>query len=61
MRRCHSPGGCGAQYAVSVVSPDFEGKKILQANRMVIDVLRSEIDDMHAVRIVTRAPSKEAA
>ena len=49
-------GGCGAQYAVNVVSPDFEGKTLLKANRMVIDVLRSEIKDMHAVRIVTRVP-----
>jgi stress-induced morphogen len=41
---------------VNVVSPDFEGKTLLKANRMVIDVLRSEIKDMHAVRIVTRVP-----
>lgn len=31
-------GGCGAMYAISVVSSEFKGKNILNQHRMVTEV-----------------------
>ena len=48
------PGGCGSMYKVSVESPMFEGKSLVKQHRMVTEVLRSEISEMHAITIDTK-------
>eukprot|EP00045_Choanoeca_perplexa_P004203 m.36130 g.36130 ORF g.36130 m.36130 type:complete len:120 (-) comp12449_c0_seq4:661-1020(-) len=49
-------GGCGSQYEVHVVSPQFEGLSKLKQNRLVTQALKEEIAQMHAIRVFTTAP-----
>ena len=41
--------GCGAKYNVLVVSKLFEGKGLLQRQRMVNEVLKEEMNSIHAL------------
>ncbi|KAI9010640.1 bola protein [Hyaloraphidium curvatum] len=49
-------GGCGAQYAIEVVSPRFAGLTMLKQQRMVNEVLKEEIKGWHGLRLSTSAP-----
>ena len=40
--------GCGANYAVLLVSPAFEGLKLLQRHKLVNEALAGEIAQIHA-------------
>ncbi|KAF9624861.1 hypothetical protein IFM89_015415 [Coptis chinensis] len=44
-------GGCGASFAVEVVSEQFEGKRLLERHRMVNTALAEEMKDIHALSI----------
>jgi len=48
-------GGCGSMYAVEVVSPEFAGKKLVQQHKMVTEVLKEDISDMHGLTLKTSA------
>jgi BolA-like protein 3 len=52
-------GGCGAMYEILVESPDFKGITTIKQHRMITDTLKTEIKDMHGLRIYTSVP-KEA-
>jgi stress-induced morphogen len=41
-------GGCGSSFTATIVSPDFEGKTLLQRHRLVNGVLKEEIKRIHA-------------
>jgi stress-induced morphogen len=41
-------GGCGSSFTATIVSPDFEGKSLLQRHRLVNGVLKEEIKRIHA-------------
>jgi len=43
-------------YDVKVTSPLFAGKKTLQQHQMVLDVLKTEVKDMHGLTISTAVP-----
>jgi len=49
-------GGCGQKFEVKIVSKLFEGKPLLQRHRLVNEVLKVEISQMHAFSQV-RYPS----
>ena len=48
-------GGCGSMYEVFVESPDFKGIRLMKQHKMVTEALKSEIKDMHGLRISTVA------
>ncbi|KAL7750364.1 hypothetical protein RI367_004137 [Sorochytrium milnesiophthora] len=51
-------GGCGNSFDVVIVSPLFDGKPLLQRHRLVNDLLKAEIADMHAFSQKTYTPSQ---
>ncbi|XP_062097029.1 protein BOLA2 isoform X1 [Humulus lupulus] len=44
-------GGCGASFAVEIVSEQFEGKRLLERHRLVNSALAEEMKDIHALSI----------
>jgi len=56
-------GGCSPQpsYRITVVSPQFTGKRMLQQHKLVYAALGDEMDNMHASILVTRTPEQHAA
>lgn len=52
-------GGCGAMFQIEVVSSLFEGKSRVMQHRMVNDVLKKEIGEMHGLTLKTKIPSKD--
>lgn len=47
-------GGCGAMFAIEVESPKFVGVNRVKQHRMVNDILKEEIKDMHGLTIKTK-------
>lgn len=50
--------GCGSKFSVIVVSPSFEGKKLLERQRAVNASLVDEMDHIHALQMKTWTPSQ---
>lgn len=50
-------GGCGSMYRVEVESPKFKGVSLVKQHRMVNEVLKGDISEMHGLTINTRASS----
>ena len=44
-------GGCGSMYAIEISSESFKDLTLLQKHRLVQDVLKNEIKDMHGIQI----------
>ncbi|GKV25264.1 hypothetical protein SLEP1_g34726 [Rubroshorea leprosula] len=44
-------GGCGASFAIEIVSEQFEGKRLLERHRMVNGALQEEMKQIHALSI----------
>ncbi|XP_028798105.1 protein BOLA2 [Neltuma alba] len=44
-------GGCGASFAIEIVSEQFEGKRLLERHRMVNAALGEEMKEIHALSI----------
>ncbi|XP_051140495.1 protein BOLA2 [Andrographis paniculata] len=51
-------GGCGASFAIEIVSEKFEGKRLLDRHRMVNTALAEEMKQIHALSI-TKALTPE--
>ncbi|CAB3227983.1 unnamed protein product [Arctia plantaginis] len=51
-------GGCGAMYEISVEAKEFTGLTRVKQHRLVTESLKTEIAEMHGIRIHT-APSQE--
>lgn len=49
-------GGCGASFSINVSSSDFKGKSIIQQHRMINDILKPELKEVHAIQIKTSIP-----
>lgn len=47
--------GCGSFFKIKVVSPVFEGKPLIQQHRLVNEILRSEIKEIHGFTLETKA------
>lgn len=55
-------GGCGASFAIEIVSEQFEGKRLLERHRLVNAALVEEMKEIHALSIkkaVTSAQWKQ--
>ncbi|KAI7880634.1 bola-like protein [Lichtheimia hyalospora FSU 10163] len=48
-------GGCGSMYAIDIASKSFEGTSIVKQHRMVNQILKEEIKDMHGLQLKTSA------
>ncbi|KAI9094709.1 bola protein [Phlyctochytrium arcticum] len=48
--------GCGQSFNVTIVSPLFVGKSLLQRHRLVNDALKEEIAQIHAFSQKTLTP-----
>mmetsp|Transcript_27611 Transcript_27611/g.35674 ORF Transcript_27611/g.35674 Transcript_27611/m.35674 type:complete len:127 (+) Transcript_27611:85-465(+) len=49
-------GGCGSMYSILVESQLFKGKGLVQQHRMVKEILKTQIADMHGLTLHTKAP-----
>lgn len=49
-------GGCGAMFEINVVAPEFKGLNAVKQHRIINEVLKEEIKDMHGLRIYTSIP-----
>lgn len=47
--------GCGSFFKIKIVSPVFEGKPLIQQHRLVNEVLRDEIKEIHGFTLETKA------
>ncbi|KAI9103104.1 bola protein [Phlyctochytrium arcticum] len=48
-------GGCGSMYAIQVTSPEFKGQSLIKQHRMVTELLKDDIKEMHGIQIKTEA------
>ncbi|XP_065875429.1 protein BOLA2 [Euphorbia lathyris] len=44
-------GGCGASFAIEIVSEQFKGKRLLERHRLVNAALEEEMKQIHALSI----------
>ena len=54
-------GGCGAKFSVIVVTPAFDGVRLLDRHRMIngsAGVLASEMESIHALQLKTWTPKQ---
>lgn len=49
-------GGCGAMYEIVVETKEFNGLSRVKQHQLITDTLKSEIKDMHGLRIHTSIP-----
>lgn len=47
--------GCGSFFKIKIISPVFEGKPLIQQHRLVNEVLREEIKEIHGFTLETKA------
>jgi acid stress-induced BolA-like protein IbaG/YrbA len=54
--------GDGRHFEAVVVSPDFEGKSLIQRHRMVMNTVQQQIasDELHALSIKAYTPGQAA-
>ncbi|KAI0027525.1 bola-like protein [Vararia minispora EC-137] len=53
--------GCGENYRVLIVSEAFEGKSTLARHRLINELLKAEISQIHAFTQKTLTPKQWAA
>ncbi len=51
----HAGASQGGHYRVTIVSKDFEGKKLLESHRMIYKALESIKSFIHALAITTKS------
>ncbi|EPY31810.1 hypothetical protein STCU_03215 [Strigomonas culicis] len=52
--------GCGSFFNITIVSPVFAGKPLIQQHRLVNDVLQEEIKAIHGFTLNTMVAEPEA-
>lgn len=50
--------GCGTKFQALIVSPQFEGKPLLQRHRLVNSTLEEEMKIIHAFQMKTLTPEQ---
>jgi acid stress-induced BolA-like protein IbaG/YrbA len=52
--------GDGRHFEVTVISPDFAGKSLIQKHRMVMDTVKQQIasEELHALSIKAYSPDE---
>ncbi|CAH4031610.1 unnamed protein product [Pieris brassicae] len=51
-------GGCGAMYEISIEAKEFIGLSRVKQHRLVTETLKTEIAEMHGIRIHTTPSTK---
>jgi len=51
-------GGCGAKFAIIIVSSNFENIALLDRHRLVNDSLKEEMTKIHALSMKTWTPKQ---
>ncbi|CAF0923417.1 unnamed protein product [Rotaria sp. Silwood1] len=51
-------GGCGLKFDTTIVSKKFEGKPLLARQRLVNDLLKNEMTEIHALTQKTYTPDE---
>ncbi len=49
-------GGCGSFYAISVEHESFKGLTMIKQHRLVNDLLKDDIKDMHGLQVSPPVP-----
>lgn len=44
-------GGCGTFYAISVADSAFKGMTTIKQHRMINDLLKDDIKEMHGIQV----------
>jgi stress-induced morphogen len=48
-------GGCGSQFVINLKSADFNGKTLIAQHRMVNEILKEELKEIHSLQLKTEA------
>uniref|UniRef100_A0A1L8DLS8 Putative bola bacterial stress-induced morphogen-related protein n=1 Tax=Nyssomyia neivai TaxID=330878 RepID=A0A1L8DLS8_9DIPT len=51
-------GGCGAMFEIFVRTKEFKGLSTVKQHRLITEILKEQIKDMHGLRIHTEIPPK---
>jgi stress-induced morphogen len=51
-------GGCGTSFQVKIKSADFNGKNMIQQHRLVNEILKEELVEIHAFQLKTEEDKK---
>jgi stress-induced morphogen len=46
-------GGCGTSFQVKIKSEEFNGKNLISQHRMVNEILKEELKDIHSLQLKT--------
>ncbi|KAJ8934892.1 hypothetical protein NQ314_013172 [Rhamnusium bicolor] len=49
-------GGCGAMFNISIVTSEFKGLSVMKQHRLVYDILKEQIKNIHGLHLETRVP-----
>lgn len=49
-------GGCGAMFEIFIEGNEFQGLSVLKQHKLVTNVLKEEVKEMHGLRINTSVP-----
>ncbi|VVC98244.1 unnamed protein product [Leptidea sinapis] len=52
-------GGCGAMFEISIEAKEFRGLTRVKQHRLVTDSLKTEIAEMHGIRIHTNPTTED--
>ncbi|KAJ2499132.1 hypothetical protein GGH96_003792 [Coemansia sp. RSA 1972] len=55
-----SSGGCGSMYVVEIEAECFRGLNRVKQTKMVNGLLKSELKDMHGMRVLCTVPPEKA-
>ena len=48
-------GNCGSSFLIKIKSPDFKGKTMIAQHRMVNEILKDDLKEIHALQLKTEA------
>ena len=51
-------GNCGQAFKIKIKSKEFNGKGLVQQHRMITDILKSELKDVHSINLKTEECKK---
>mmetsp|Transcript_29066 Transcript_29066/g.30195 ORF Transcript_29066/g.30195 Transcript_29066/m.30195 type:complete len:92 (-) Transcript_29066:22-297(-) len=49
-------GGCGQSYSIEICSENFQGKSLIQQHRLLNEILKNQIVNLHSVQYKTSIP-----
>jgi stress-induced morphogen len=50
-----SSGGCGDAFSIKIKSSDFKGKSLIEQHRIVNEILKDEVKQIHSLVLKTSA------